>query len=103
MYELSVKCLLYTDDQVMNDSVKKMGMKVNINKTNVVVFERGENTAEYDIYIEVYHVPQANKRGGRQSVKPNNNCEKRKQKQYFAPEKDKDVAEKEINGTSVKE
>ncbi|GBP89333.1 hypothetical protein EVAR_65165_1 [Eumeta japonica] len=57
--ELSVKCLMYADDQVilaplacglqeminkMNDSVKKRGMKVNVCKTKVMLFERGEST-----------------------------------------------------------
>ncbi|GBP76949.1 hypothetical protein EVAR_45029_1 [Eumeta japonica] len=54
--DLSVKCLLYANDQVipapseceleiinkMNDSVKKRGMKVNVSKTKVAVFEEGE-------------------------------------------------------------
>ncbi|GBP69658.1 hypothetical protein EVAR_49910_1 [Eumeta japonica] len=60
MDELSVNCLLYTDDQVilapsacelqemvnkMNDSVKKRGMKVNFGKTKI-------RMTECDILIE---------------------------------------------------
>ncbi|GBP42564.1 hypothetical protein EVAR_82014_1 [Eumeta japonica] len=67
MDEMFVKCLLYADDQVipvssacglqemvnkMNDSVKKRGMKVNVDKTKVMVFERGESTTDCDILIE---------------------------------------------------
>ncbi|GBP64774.1 hypothetical protein EVAR_14970_1 [Eumeta japonica] len=36
----------------MNDSVKKRGMKVNVSKTKVTVFERGKSTTECDILIE---------------------------------------------------
>ncbi|GBP20885.1 hypothetical protein EVAR_80704_1 [Eumeta japonica] len=54
---LSVKCLLYADDQViiapsacglqemvnkMNDSVKKKGMKMNVSKTKMTVFQKGD-------------------------------------------------------------
>ncbi|GBP45767.1 LINE-1 retrotransposable element ORF2 protein [Eumeta japonica] len=64
--ELSVKCLLYAYDQVIlaplqcglqemviniNDSVKTRGMKVNVGKTKVMVFERAESTTEYDLLI----------------------------------------------------
>ncbi|GBP67239.1 hypothetical protein EVAR_45073_1 [Eumeta japonica] len=57
-------CLLYPDDQVilvpstcglpemvneMNNSSNKSGMKV---KTKIVVFERGENKTECDIFVE---------------------------------------------------
>ncbi|GBP35442.1 Protein suppressor of white apricot [Eumeta japonica] len=64
---MDVKCLLYADDQVilapsacglqemvnkMNDYVKKRGMKVNVSKTKVMVFERGDSTTEYNILIE---------------------------------------------------
>ncbi|GBP40105.1 hypothetical protein EVAR_33681_1 [Eumeta japonica] len=69
MDELSVKCLLYDDDRVilvpapsacglqetvnkMNDSAKKRGMKVNVGKTKVMVFERDESTTEFDILIQ---------------------------------------------------
>ncbi|GBP70798.1 hypothetical protein EVAR_52925_1 [Eumeta japonica] len=67
MDEISVKCLLYADDQVilswlacglqeivnkMNDSVKKRGMKVNVGKTKVMVLERNESTTGCDILIE---------------------------------------------------
>ncbi|GBP82399.1 hypothetical protein EVAR_49709_1 [Eumeta japonica] len=67
MDELSVKCLLYPDDQVilapwacglhemenkMNDSVKKKGIKVIFGKTKVMVFERGKSMTECDILIE---------------------------------------------------
>ncbi|GBP71599.1 hypothetical protein EVAR_10812_1 [Eumeta japonica] len=73
MDELSVKCLLYTDNRVvfalwaremeekvtkMNDSVKKRGMKVNIDKTKVIVVERGESVTECDILIEGQKVEQ---------------------------------------------
>ncbi|GBP34112.1 hypothetical protein EVAR_28246_1 [Eumeta japonica] len=65
--ELSVKCFLCADDQVifapstcglhnmvnkMNDSVKRRDMKVKVGKTKVMVFERGESTAECYILIE---------------------------------------------------
>ncbi|GBP37372.1 hypothetical protein EVAR_22834_1 [Eumeta japonica] len=43
----------------MNDSVKKRGMKVNIGKTKVMVFERGESTIECNILIEGEKVEQA--------------------------------------------
>ncbi|GBP87752.1 hypothetical protein EVAR_61940_1 [Eumeta japonica] len=67
MDELPVKCLLYADDQVilapsacelqelinkMNDSVKKRGMKVNVGRTKVMVFERSKGTTECDVPIE---------------------------------------------------
>ncbi|GBP95044.1 hypothetical protein EVAR_64276_1 [Eumeta japonica] len=70
---LSVKCLLYADVQVilapstrglqemvnnMNDSVKKRGMKVNVGKTQILIFERGEWTIECDILIEGEKVEQ---------------------------------------------
>ncbi|GBP11772.1 Negative elongation factor D [Eumeta japonica] len=73
MDELSVKCLLYAEDQVilaswacglqemvnkMNDFVKKRSMKGNVGKTKVMVFERGENTTECDILIECEKVEQ---------------------------------------------
>ncbi|GBP46935.1 hypothetical protein EVAR_30967_1 [Eumeta japonica] len=73
MDELSVKCLLYADDQVilspsaselqemvskMNDSVKKKVMKVNFGKTKMMVFEVGESTTECDIRIEGEKVEQ---------------------------------------------
>ncbi|GBP41816.1 hypothetical protein EVAR_26938_1 [Eumeta japonica] len=68
MDELSVKCLLYVDDQVilapsacglqemvnkMNDSVKKRHMKVNVGKTKEMVFETGVSTTECDLLIKV--------------------------------------------------
>ncbi|GBP31297.1 hypothetical protein EVAR_31422_1 [Eumeta japonica] len=71
--ELSIKCLLYADDQVIlalskyrlqemvnkvNDSVKRRGMKVNIAKTKVMVFERGESPTECDILIKGEKVEQ---------------------------------------------
>ncbi|GBP49590.1 hypothetical protein EVAR_97887_1 [Eumeta japonica] len=67
MDELSMKCLLYADKKViltpstcglqemvnkMNDSVKNRGMKINIGKTKVMVFQRGESTTECDVLIE---------------------------------------------------
>ncbi|GBP47653.1 hypothetical protein EVAR_40049_1 [Eumeta japonica] len=68
MHELSVKCLLYSDHQVIlappvrglqemankvNDSVKKRDMKVNVDETKVMVSERGESTIECDLLTEV--------------------------------------------------
>ncbi|GBP04158.1 hypothetical protein EVAR_74874_1 [Eumeta japonica] len=67
MDELSVKWLLYADEQVilvpsacalqdmvnkMNDYVTKMGTKVNVGKIKVIVFEKGESTTECDLLIE---------------------------------------------------
>ncbi|GBP65314.1 hypothetical protein EVAR_48020_1 [Eumeta japonica] len=67
MDELSVKRLLYIDDQVilapsacglqemvnkMNNSFKKRGMKLNVCKTKVMVFEMGKSMTEYDLLIE---------------------------------------------------
>ncbi|GBP84313.1 hypothetical protein EVAR_66301_1 [Eumeta japonica] len=59
MDKLSVKCLLYTDDQIIfaacglqnminkiNDSVKKKVIKANVGKTKMMVFERGESVTE---------------------------------------------------------
>ncbi|GBP13689.1 hypothetical protein EVAR_7021_1 [Eumeta japonica] len=37
----------------MNDWVKKRGRKVNVGKTKVMVFERGDSTTECDVLIEV--------------------------------------------------
>ncbi|GBP01073.1 hypothetical protein EVAR_2334_1 [Eumeta japonica] len=42
----------------VNDSVKTRGMKVNVRKTKIVVFERGGNTTECDIYLEGESVEQ---------------------------------------------
>ncbi|GBP47522.1 hypothetical protein EVAR_30611_1 [Eumeta japonica] len=71
--DFSVKCFLYADDQVipvslacglqdmvskMNNSVKKRGIKVNVGKTKVMKFERGESTTECDILIEGEKVEQ---------------------------------------------
>ncbi|GBP97878.1 hypothetical protein EVAR_91701_1 [Eumeta japonica] len=68
MDELSVKCLLNTDYQIilapsacgqqamvnkMNDFVTKRSMKVNVGKTKVMVFEKAENTTKCDIHIKV--------------------------------------------------
>ncbi|GBP69520.1 hypothetical protein EVAR_88421_1 [Eumeta japonica] len=73
MNELSVKCLLYADNLVIlapstcglqemvnkiNDSVKKRGMKLNVGKTKVMVFKRGESTTECDIFIESENLEQ---------------------------------------------
>ncbi|GBP45683.1 hypothetical protein EVAR_35951_1 [Eumeta japonica] len=67
MDELSVKFLLYADNQVilallacgiqemvnkMNTSVKKRSMKVNVCTTKVMVFERGESTTGCGILME---------------------------------------------------
>ncbi|CAG4947225.1 unnamed protein product [Parnassius apollo] len=67
MGELTVKCLLYADDQVifassaaelqmmvtlMNWALKERGMKVNASKTKVMVFEREENKTVCEIRIE---------------------------------------------------
>ncbi|GBP90808.1 hypothetical protein EVAR_64793_1 [Eumeta japonica] len=57
--ELSIKCFLYADDQaILAPSasrllLRKRGMKVNINKIKVMVFEKGESTTECDILKEV--------------------------------------------------
>ncbi|GBP89941.1 hypothetical protein EVAR_63768_1 [Eumeta japonica] len=66
MDELSVKCLPYANGKIilslsayglqkivnkMKDSVRKKGMKVNVGKTKVMVFERGKCTTECDIVI----------------------------------------------------
>ncbi|GBP81678.1 Zinc finger protein 678 [Eumeta japonica] len=74
--ELSAECLLYADDRAfltpstcglwgivnkMNDSVKKRGIKVNVGKTNVMVFETGESATECDILIEGERVEQKNR------------------------------------------
>ncbi|GBP55697.1 hypothetical protein EVAR_32949_1 [Eumeta japonica] len=73
MDELSVKCLLHADKQVvlvtsacglqemvnkLNDSVKKRGMKVNIARTKMMALERGESTIECDIFTEHKQVEQ---------------------------------------------
>ncbi|GBP77107.1 hypothetical protein EVAR_61109_1 [Eumeta japonica] len=73
MDELSVKCLLHANDQVilvpsacglqemvnkMNDFVKKKSVKVYVGKTKVMVFERGESTTECDLIIENEKVEQ---------------------------------------------
>ncbi|GBP86364.1 hypothetical protein EVAR_62726_1 [Eumeta japonica] len=73
MNELSIKCFLFADDQVvlvpsaceqqevvnkMNDSVKKKGIKVNVSKTKMMAFERGESTIECDLVIEGEKVEQ---------------------------------------------
>ncbi|GBP79902.1 hypothetical protein EVAR_63339_1 [Eumeta japonica] len=42
----------------MNDSIKKRGMKVNLGKTKVVMFEEGESTTECDTLIEGEKVKQ---------------------------------------------
>ncbi|GBP00639.1 hypothetical protein EVAR_76911_1 [Eumeta japonica] len=78
MDELSVKCVLYSDGQIifapsacglqemvnkMNDSVKKMGMKVNVGKTRVMVFEKGESKIERDVLIEGEKVEQESECG----------------------------------------
>ncbi|GBP82000.1 hypothetical protein EVAR_62877_1 [Eumeta japonica] len=67
--ELSVKCLLYADDQViiapsvcelkeliinMDDSVNKIHMHVTVSE--VMVFERGERTTKYDVHRRSHHV-----------------------------------------------
>ncbi|CAK1597415.1 unnamed protein product [Parnassius mnemosyne] len=67
MGELTVKCLLYADDQVilassaaelqimvtlMNRTLKEKGMKVNRSKTKVMVFEREESKTICEIRIE---------------------------------------------------
>ncbi|GBP38947.1 hypothetical protein EVAR_95697_1 [Eumeta japonica] len=73
MDELSVTCPLRADYQVifvpsagglqkmvikMNDSVNKRGMKVNVSKSKVMVFERGVSKTECDILIEGEKVEQ---------------------------------------------
>ncbi|GBP83639.1 hypothetical protein EVAR_60338_1 [Eumeta japonica] len=71
MDEVTVKCHLYAEDQIVlapsayglqemvnnindfdNEFVKKSGMKVNASKTKVMVFERDESTTECDIQIK---------------------------------------------------
>ncbi|CAG5039926.1 unnamed protein product [Parnassius apollo] len=67
MGELTIKCLLYADDQVilassaaelqmmvtlMNRSLKERAMKVNASKTKVMVFEREESKTICEIRIE---------------------------------------------------
>ncbi|GBP80832.1 hypothetical protein EVAR_99927_1 [Eumeta japonica] len=42
----------------MNDSVKKRSVKVNVGKTKVMVFERGESPTECDIFKEGEKVEQ---------------------------------------------
>ncbi|GBP82830.1 hypothetical protein EVAR_56129_1 [Eumeta japonica] len=64
MDELSVKRLLYADDQgILAPSVcgTKRCMKVNVAQTKVMVFERGESTTEYEIRIEGEKVEQVKK------------------------------------------
>ncbi|CAG9134602.1 unnamed protein product [Plutella xylostella] len=73
--ELLLKCLMYADDQVilassverlqqqvtlMHESFKRKGMKVNVNKTKVMVFEREEEVTECKITIENEKVEQVN-------------------------------------------
>ncbi|GBP63657.1 hypothetical protein EVAR_47996_1 [Eumeta japonica] len=73
MDELSVKCVLYAGNQAIlarsacglqeidnkiNDYVKKRCTKVNVGKTKVMMFERGESTTECDIYVEGERVEQ---------------------------------------------
>ncbi|XP_048489161.1 uncharacterized protein LOC125491386 [Plutella xylostella] len=73
--ELLLKCLLYADDQVilassveqlqqqvtlMHESFKRKGMKVNVSKTKVMVFERDEEVTECEITIENERVEQVN-------------------------------------------
>ncbi|GBP42037.1 hypothetical protein EVAR_95036_1 [Eumeta japonica] len=68
-----VKCLLCVDDKVIlapsmcelqemvnkvNDSVNKKGIKINVSKTNVMMFERGESTTECNILIDGEKVKQ---------------------------------------------
>ncbi|GBP13892.1 hypothetical protein EVAR_10462_1 [Eumeta japonica] len=47
----------------MNDSVKKRGMKVNVCKTKVIVFKKGESTTECDILIEGENIEQVKELG----------------------------------------
>ncbi|KAI5639977.1 reverse transcriptase (RNA-dependent DNA polymerase) domain-containing protein [Phthorimaea operculella] len=73
MNDLLVKCLLYADDQVilassaeelqemvniMNEALKKKGMKVNVSKTKAMVLEREDSTTESTIMIEEERVEQ---------------------------------------------
>ncbi|XP_049870886.1 uncharacterized protein LOC126370141 [Pectinophora gossypiella] len=75
MGELLLKCLLYADDQVlvassaedlqymvslMVDELQKKGMRVNVNKTKVLVMEREENVSECRIMIGNEMVEQVN-------------------------------------------
>ncbi|KAG7301870.1 hypothetical protein JYU34_013269 [Plutella xylostella] len=67
MGELVIRCLLYADDQVlfassaeelqnmvtiMNGSLKEKGMKVNVSKTKVMVFEREESRTTCELKID---------------------------------------------------
>ncbi|KAI5644163.1 reverse transcriptase (RNA-dependent DNA polymerase) domain-containing protein [Phthorimaea operculella] len=73
MNDLLVKCLLYADDQVilassaeelqemvniMNEALKKKGMKVNVSKTKAMVLEKEDSTTECNIMIEEERVEQ---------------------------------------------
>ncbi|KAI5640813.1 reverse transcriptase (RNA-dependent DNA polymerase) domain-containing protein [Phthorimaea operculella] len=73
MNDLLVKCLLYADDQVilassaeelqemvniMNEALKKKGMKVNVSKTKTMVLEKEDSTTECNIMIEEERVEQ---------------------------------------------
>ncbi|KAI5639199.1 reverse transcriptase (RNA-dependent DNA polymerase) domain-containing protein [Phthorimaea operculella] len=73
MNGLLVKCLLYADDQVilassaeelqemvkiMNEALKRKGMKVNVGKTKAMVFEKEEGMTECNIMIEEERVEQ---------------------------------------------
>ncbi|CAG9109123.1 unnamed protein product [Plutella xylostella] len=73
MGELVIRCLLYADDQVlfassaeelqhmvtvMNDSLKEKGMKVNVSKTKVMVFEREESRTTCELKIDGVNVEQ---------------------------------------------
>jgi hypothetical protein len=73
MNELRVKCLLYADDQVilsssaeelqamvtvMNNALMEKGMKVNVTKTKVLVFERDERMTLCEIFVNGEKVEQ---------------------------------------------
>ncbi|KAI5642326.1 reverse transcriptase (RNA-dependent DNA polymerase) domain-containing protein [Phthorimaea operculella] len=73
MNDLLVKCLLYADDQVilassaeelqemvniMNEALKKKGMKVNVSKTKAMVLEKEDSMTECTIMIEEERVEQ---------------------------------------------
>ena len=73
MNGLTVKCLLYADDQVLlasseeelqemvnmlHGSLKRKGMTVNVSKTKVMVFERGDDETKCDVMIAGVKVEQ---------------------------------------------
>ncbi|XP_026317751.1 uncharacterized protein LOC113228612 [Hyposmocoma kahamanoa] len=75
MGKSNIKCLVYSDDQVilapsegelqkmldiMNESFRKRGMKINAEKTKVMIFERNENVTVCNIKIQGMIIDQVN-------------------------------------------